>query len=177
MTSRPRLIAVDGVCAPAVLAASKSLRARGHKGAGISEWDASGVFGELADIDEHRAPSPRVLLLLYATDLAFRLRWEIEPALAEGRVVIAAPYVATAVAFGRAAGLRGSWLNNLFVFAPPAAESHRVAPPRHPPPGDEGFVEFACARAACTRTGLSRHRLMERAAAFLKRHDVHRRKP
>ena len=40
------------------------------------------------------------LLLLYAADLAFRLRWEIRPALAEGYTVVAAPYVETAVAFG-----------------------------------------------------------------------------
>ena len=50
------------------------------------------------------APSARTLLLLYAADLAFRLRWQIRPALAEGRTVVAAPYVDTAVAFGRAAG-------------------------------------------------------------------------
>ena len=51
------------------------------------------------------APSARTLLLLYAADLAFRLRWEIRPALAAGRTVVAAPYVDTAVAFGRAAGV------------------------------------------------------------------------
>ena len=174
MKSRARLIAVEGVSGPAVLAAAKALRTDCHKGSGISEWDASGIFGELAASYDGGAPSARVLLLLYATDLAFRLRWEIQPALAEGRVVIAAPYVATAVAFGRAAGLRGSWLSNLFGFAPPAAESHRIAPPRQAMPGHEGFVEFGCARAAGIRRGLSGDRLMDRAAAFLKRHDVHR---
>ena len=44
---------------------------------------------------------PRTLLLLYAADLAFRLRWEIRPALAEGHTVIAAPYLDTAFAFSR----------------------------------------------------------------------------
>ena len=34
----------------------------------------------------------------------FRLRWEIRPVLEAGGVVIAAPYVETAVAFGAAAG-------------------------------------------------------------------------
>ena len=64
------------------------------------------MFQELAVADEAAgAPSARTLLLLYAADLAFRLRWQIRPALAEGRTVVAAPYVDTAMAFGRAAGL------------------------------------------------------------------------
>ena len=164
-----RLIAVEGVSGPAVRAAARQLRADGHRGAGISEWDASGVFGDLADCEAESAPSARVLLLLYASDLAFRLRWEIRPALAEGRVVIAAPYVETAMALGRAAGLRGNWLSNLFAFAPAADESRRIAQPRHAAPGPGGFVEFACERAANARAGLSRQRLLERTAAFLKK--------
>ena len=36
---------------------------------------------------------PQTLVLLYASDLLFRLRWEIRPALAEGRTVVVAPYV------------------------------------------------------------------------------------
>jgi len=171
MKSGARLIALDSVSGSAVLAAAKDFRAVGRKGVGISQWDASGVFGDL-DCDAHNRPSPRVLLLLYATDLAFRLRWEIQPALAEGRIVIAASYVDTAIAFGRAAGLRGSWLTNLFGFAPVAAESHRIAPPKATP-GRDGFIEFGCDRMASARKGLSQHRLMERAAAFLKR--THRR--
>ena len=47
----------------------------------------------------------RTLTLVYAADLAFRLRWEIRPVLEAGGVVIAAPYVETAVAFGAACGL------------------------------------------------------------------------
>ena len=54
---------------------------------------------------KHRTASPRTLLLLYAADLAFRLRWEIRPALDAGQTVIAAPYLDTAFAFGRACGL------------------------------------------------------------------------
>ena len=46
----------------------------------------------------------RTLALVYAADLAFRLRWEIRPVLDAGGVVVASPYVETAVAFG--VGLR-----------------------------------------------------------------------
>lgn len=166
-----RLIALDGVSGPALLAAAKALRADGHKSAGISKWDASGIFGELEEDDGTGAPSARVLMLLYATDLAFRLRSDIQPALADGRVVIAAPYVDTAIAFGRAAGLRGSWLRHVLGFAPPAAESHRVAPPQRHLSGDEGFVEFGCARVSTPRLGLDAQRLMDRAATFLKRNE------
>jgi Thymidylate kinase len=122
MTSATRakaeLIAVDGVDAAAIVAVARDALVSPWRG-GISKWDASGVFQELAVADrEAGAPSARTLLLLYAADLAFRLRWQIRPALAEGRTVVAAPYVATAVAFGRAAGLPGKWLASLFGFAP-----------------------------------------------------------
>ena len=74
---------------------------------------------------EAGTPSARTLLLLYAADLAFRLRWEISPALDEGRLVIAAPYVATPMALGQAAGLDPDWLADLFRFAPPASRAPR----------------------------------------------------
>lgn len=173
-TTHGRLIAIDGVSGLAVQAAAREWRMGGHRDASVSTWDASGVFADLGDRDEEGAPSARVLLLLYATDLAFRLRWEIRPALVEGRTVIAAPYVDTAIAFGRAAGLRASWLTHLFGFAPAAAESRRIAPAAHTA-GHAGFVGFGCDRVACARAGLDRQRLLERATAFLKqRHDMHR---
>src|SRR5215207_8135318 len=112
--AKPRLIAVDGIEASAVLATAKAALAAatpdapGARG-GISCWDASGIFQDLA-----------------VADVVFRLRWQIRPALAEGRTVVAAPYVATAKAFGRAAGLEAGWLTNLFRFAPAAAEQHIV---------------------------------------------------
>src|SRR5262245_27172173 len=133
--AKPRLIAVDGIDTGAVLATARQAlgsRARG----GISHWDASGVFQDLAVADDAAgAPSPRTLLLLYAADLAFRLRWEIKPSLAEGNTVVAAPYVNTAVAFGRASGIPAGWLENLFRFAPRATEHcfvHKGGKPTKP---------------------------------------------
>lgn len=143
--SKPRLIAVDGIDAAAVLAAARRALGSPARG-GISHWDASGVFQELAVADNAAgAPSPRTLLLLYAADLAFRLRWEIRPALAEGRTVVAAPYVETAVAFGRAAGVPAGWLANLFRFAPRPSERcfvHRST--KRARGGIDGFVGFGC---------------------------------
>src|SRR5262249_35548427 len=142
------VVAIDGVNGEAVNAIARATlgsmnrRARG----GISWWDASGVFEELAVAGgDAGAPSPRTLLLLYAPELAFRMRWEIRPAIAAGRSVIAAPYVDTAVAFGRAAGLPNGWLVDLFGFAPRAAETHYVhaAPPRSVA-DRKGFIEFGC---------------------------------
>jgi len=86
----------------------------------------------------------RTLLLLYAADLAFRLRWQIRPALAEGRTVVAAPYVDTALAFGRAAGLKPSWLMNLFRFAPrPGTRRFVHARPADAAAVKGGFVGFS----------------------------------
>jgi hypothetical protein len=167
--SRPkaRLIAVDGVDAAAVIAAAR--RALGSKDrGGISHWDASGVFQDLAVADDSAgAPSPRTLLLLYAADLAFRLRWEIRPALAEGKTVVAAPYVETAMAFGRAAGIPAGWLTNLFRFAPRPHEHCFV----HSKGGKvvDGFVGFGGGHLRGKPGGRKTNPMTKGAATELKR--------
>jgi len=151
-TRKPKaaLITVDGVDAAAVLAEARSALGSGARG-GISRWDASGVFQELAVADEAAGrPSARTLLLLYAADLAFRLRWQIRPILDEGNHVIAAPYVETVVGFGRAAGLSHAWLRRLFAFAPAPDVCYRVPESTIPAsrrgkPSDS-FLEFCLAQ-------------------------------
>ena len=166
------LVAVDGANGGALRAAARAEHAgapRAQRG-GVSVWDASGVFEDLAlaDPEAAGAPSARTLLLLYAADLAFRLRWEIRPTLAEGRTVVAAPYVATAVAFGRAAGLPRGWLNDLFAFAPRPDKARRVgAAPGRAAAGRSGFVEFACDRLAARPDGLTSRQLADRARDYL----------
>jgi hypothetical protein len=137
---------------------------------GVSVWDASGIFQDLAAADsEAGAPSARMLLLLYAADLAFRLRWEIRPAREEGRVVVAAPYVMTAVAVGRAAGLPGGWLRDLFRFAPPADEAKFVdTNGALASPSRGGFVEFGAIHLTGMNDADVRHRLLEGASAHLR---------
>jgi len=167
------LIAVDGVDAAALLAAARATLGAPSRG-GISRWDASGVFQELAVADaEAGPPSARTLLLLYAADLAFRLRWQIKPALAEGRTVVAAPYVETAVAFGRAAGLPAAWLANLFHFAPRAANRRFVHPPRTAAgiAVKGGFVGFGCDRMKTSAKAHSRRQLIDETVARLRHAD------
>lgn len=167
--AKPRLIAVDGVDAAAVLASARRALDPRPQG-GISHWDASGVFQDLIVAEEAAGtPSARTLLLLYAADLAFRLRWEIRPALAEGRTVVAAPYIDTAVAFGRAAGLPAGWLRNLFRFAPPATDrlfvlrlSGRAAD------GVDGFVGFVCDRMKGTQKRRVSRRIVADTTAHLR---------
>jgi hypothetical protein len=167
---RAAFLSVDGVDPAAVLATARAAlgsRARG----GISHWDASGLFQELAVADEAAGlPSARTLLLLYAADLAFRLRWEILPTLAEGRAVVAAPYVDSAVAFGRAAGLKAGWLASLFRFAPRPTE-RRVAPPGTALAGTitDGFIGFSCDRMGIEPGGVARRRVVEDAWTALRR--------
>jgi hypothetical protein len=168
----PALIAVDGVSSTALKMAAREALASldRRRRSGISHWDASGLFEELAIADEGAGPpSARTLLLLYAADLAFRLRWEIGPALAAGRSVVAAPYVDTAVAFGRAAGIRGGWLRNLFRFAPVPANRRLVEPARARRARDSGgFVEFGRDRAAGAFSRLSGPELVDRTAVYLR---------
>jgi hypothetical protein len=173
---KPKLIAVDGIEASAVLAAAKAALAASTPRApeargGISRWDASGIFQDLAVADDEAGvPSARTLLLLYAADLAFRLRWQIRPALAEGRTVVVAPYVDTAMAFGRAAGMQAGWLTNLFKFAPRASERHFVhAREGHVTGAHGGFVGFACDRASGGSNSRVSRRMIEQTAAQLRR--------
>jgi hypothetical protein len=167
---RAVLISVDGVSGTAAEAAGREAlaAARARRG-GMSTWDASGLFQDLAVAGgEAGAPSVRTLLLLYAADLAFRLRWEIRPAIAEGRVVVAAPYVDTAIALGRAAGLRSGWLTTLFGFAPTPTESRYVDVIPPPAAGDAGLIEFAWCQKVTMVVGLSREQLFERARTQLR---------
>lgn len=118
---RGHLVAVDGSRGKDVSSAADALGGRLRHGGVecvISRWDASGLFGELAQAGPGGQVSPRTLSLVYAADLAFRLRWEIRTAIETGGVVIAAPYVDTAVAFASACGLPEGWLRDLLRFAP-----------------------------------------------------------
>ena len=166
-TPKPQLIAVDGIQAAAVIAEARA--ALGASRGGVSKWDASGVFQELAVADETAGTaSARTLLLLYAADLAFRLRWQIRPALAEGRTVVAAPYVDTAVAFGRAAGLKPAWLTNLFRFAPRATQ-RRFVHVRAGEGAGSGFMGFSCDHVTDGKS--ARRRILQATAAQLRRLD------
>lgn len=161
----PRLIAVDGANTETLRAAVR----RRPRRSGVSHWDASGLFEQMVVADDDAgAPSVRTLLLLYAADLAFRLRWEIQPVLAEGRTVVAAPYVDTAIAFGRAAGVRGGWLTSLFQFAMRPTERRYVdGPVPKGKTGAQGFVEFCCAQLDGRQLGLTRKELATRTRVHL----------
>jgi thymidylate kinase len=159
-SARGRLIAVDGARGREIERKAEDLRRRMKRRAdvraGISRWDASGAFYELrAGGKKALTLTPRTLLLVYASDLAFRLRWEIQPSLDAGHTVIAAPYVDTAIAFGEAAGLPRKWVGELLRFAPRADErvSAGTAKKRKPLSGRpmDGFCEFAAAAAKTLR--------------------------
>ena len=153
---RAQLIAVDGTRGRDIERTAGDVRRRTRRAiqprTAISRWDASGTFYELRAAGKKALTlTPRTLLLVYAADLAFRLRWEIRPALQAGHSVIAAPYVETAIAFGEAAGLSRRWVAELLRFAPRAdvrisagdGRRRKAAKAR----AMDGFVEFAAAAA------------------------------
>ncbi|MGE5359313.1 MAG: hypothetical protein ACM3NQ_09860 [Bacteroidales bacterium] len=125
-----RLIAIDGTRGRDVSDAAARLwrhRGRKTKGGGVSAWDASGTFSDLwTDKGIVGALSPRTLVLVFASDLAFRLRWQIRPALEQGQTVIATSYVETAAALAQATGLSKKWVAEVFRFAPKADLTFRV---------------------------------------------------
>lgn len=148
-----RLIAIDGSrgkdVAAAAAAVAASLKKEGIQCA-ISRWDASGLFTELATgAKAGGGVSIRSLSLVYAADLAFRLRWQIRPVLESGGVVIAAPFVETAVAFGASCGLDEDWIRELLRFAPRASAYGTTEERKTNRPWkrktDRGYCEFAAA--------------------------------
>ena len=153
VSSKGRLLTLEGGCGHELKqTAARLLQALcgGEDGGGASYWNASGIFSDLRLGDPNiPRPSPRTLVLLYSADLAFRLRWEIRPALDEGKCVIAVPYVQTAMAFGKAAGLPRPWLRELFRLAPLPQACYRIpemalagAPDGKP---SDSYFEFCCA--------------------------------
>jgi hypothetical protein len=147
-----RLIALEGTHGPDLAAETAALLKKlsdAKKQCGLSRWDASNTFFEMRFAKSSvPPPSPHTLLLLYASDLAFRLRWEIRPAMKEGKLMIAAPYVETAAAFGAAVGIPKKWLADLFSFAPQPEAVFRIGERKKRwhdkcKPGD-GFIEFCC---------------------------------
>lgn len=155
-----RLIAVDGSRGKDTTAAAEAIVAELRKSGvecTISRWDASGLFGELASTTRgERNISMRTLALVYAADLAFRLRWEIRPVLESGGVVVAGPYVETAIAFGSGLGLSDDWTRQLLSFAPAAdlrgrAEDRKLGRPWKRRT-DRGFAEFCAAMLEASAT-------------------------
>ena len=173
--ARGRLIAVDGTRGADLRKAARTLRRRlmsREDPVGISWFDASGAFFEMGLAKrKHRTASPRTLMLLYAADLLFRLRWEIQPALEAGQTVIAAPYLDAAFAFGRACGLSRGWLKTLFSFAPRPDASHRVAERKKAAgwtgKAQAGFAEFSSAGLAAISPSFEPVRLRRAMIAFL----------
>jgi thymidylate kinase len=165
------MVAIDGVNGIAVESAARGLARENRKRrAAVSGWDASGIFGELMVAEEEAGlPSARTLILLYAADLAFRLRWEVKPALEQGRMIIVAPYVNTAIAFGRAAGLDAKSLGEMFAFAPVPHNAQIIDAAASRSLSDRtGFVEFACDQLLGARSKAVRRELIIRAARTLK---------
>ena len=141
--STGQLFSLDVIDGRDVVPAAKKVLKQHHGQNGISTWDSSSIFFEMHGLEVGEHPSPRTLVLLYAADIFFRLRWQILPALEQGKCVVAVPYLETGFAFGALAGLPKRWLAEVFRFAPKAAVSYRLngSSAKLGPP-TAGFIEF-----------------------------------
>lgn len=174
-TGKGKLIALEGIRNADLKTTGKRLL-RQHSSAktagGVSTWDSSGIFFELTRADPRDGfPSPRTLVLLYASDLVFRLRWEIQPALDDGMTVVAAPYVESGMAFGAAAGLPRKWLAEVFSFAPKPLASYRLLEKDQPSFWSGklavGFLEFGCATLGASSESWDQSDLRGRFISYL----------
>lgn len=81
-------------------------------------WTRSKLVGEaITDLKKGHSLHRLTYCLMYATDLADRMEYQILPALRSGFVVLADRYVYTAIARGIARGADEPWLRDLFGFA------------------------------------------------------------
>ena len=172
-----RLIAIDGTrgkdvsaAAAAVIAALKARKID----CAISRFDASGLFSELAAAARgDRQISTRTLTLVYAADLAFRLRWEIRPVLEAGGIVVASPYIESAVAFGTACGLEENWIRDLLRFAPKpsvrARAEERKTGKGWKPRLDRGYAEYSVAMLEASSPQRASKSTRREAVTFLSR--------
>jgi dTMP kinase len=81
-------------------------------------WTRSKLVGAaITEAKEGHSLHRLTYCLMYATDLADRLEYQIIPALRSGFVVLADRYIYTAIARGIARGAEHQWLRDLFSFA------------------------------------------------------------
>ncbi len=84
-------------------------------------------------------------------------------------MVVVAPYVNTAIAFGRAAGLDATSLSEMFSFAPVPDQAQIVETAASRSLSDRtGFVEFASDQLLGAKSKAARRELVMRAAHTLK---------
>lgn len=81
-------------------------------------WTRSKLIGQaITDAKMGHSLHRLTYCLMYATDLADRLEYQIIPALKSGFIVLADRYIYTAIARGIARGADKSWLRDLYGFA------------------------------------------------------------
>ena len=144
--SRGRFIALEGIDGSGTTtqrgALASALRSRGHVVLETNE-PSSGSIGRLARerLAQGAVPLDRgALALLFAADRLDHVASEVEPALAEGRVVITDRYVMSSwvyqaldcdPAWVRAINSRAPWPDLTFVLDVPASEAMRRVTARH----------------------------------------------
>jgi dTMP kinase len=81
-------------------------------------WTRSKLVGQaITDAKQGHSLHRLTYCLMYATDLADRMEYQIIPALKSGFIVLADRYIFTAIARGIARGADKKWLLDLFGFA------------------------------------------------------------
>jgi dTMP kinase len=81
-------------------------------------WTRSKLVGQaITDAKMGHSLHRLTYCLMYATDLADRLEYQIIPALKSGFIVLADRYIYTAIARGIARGADSEWLRDLYGFA------------------------------------------------------------
>ena len=174
-----RLVAVEGSRGRDIADAARrvwdALKSRGAHG-GISWWDASGTFFESRQVKKKEfVPSPRTLVLFYAVDLQFRLKWEIEPLAGRRAHRDRGTLHGTIRAFGRAAGIPKAWLDAVLAPCRPADVSLRAKEGKKKSGwsggSEEGFCETCAVAMANDRQQVDLAKLRRAMIEVLERRE------
>jgi dTMP kinase len=90
------------------------------QGYGVMEtgWTRSKLVGQaITDAKQGHSLNRLTYCMMYATDLADRMEYQIIPALRSGFIVLADRYVSTAIARGIVRGADKQWLRDLYGYA------------------------------------------------------------
>ena len=163
------LISLDGVSGSALKTAARALKANGYRGAGISDWDASGIFGDLGGRRARRPVHRRRESCCCSTRPTSRFGCAGRSSRRSPRAASSSPRRTSRPRSHSDAppGCREAGSESVRLRAA-GRRSHDAIDASAARGYLEGFVEFGCQHVTGTRSGLSKERLMARTRSCLK---------
>lgn len=92
---------------------AERIRANGHDVVLTAEPTNGPIGGRIREFLKSGQLPPESLQLLFTADRAWHLKHEVMPALSKGTIVVCDRYIPSTIAYGKACGLDGAWLEQI----------------------------------------------------------------